>query len=481
MRQSLVLALGAMLLVLGAMMFLPLLADVQHGHEDWQAFAMASFLTCFLGMAMMLLSWGSSRDFGRHDALAITVLAWLLLPMAGSIPFMLGPLALSFTDALFESMSGLTTTGATILTGLDHMPPGVLLWRGILNWLGGVGILATAVAILPLLQIGGLEIFRLEFTSNMTKVMPRIGGLATWILSIYGGLTIACMASYKISGMDNFDAMVHALTTVSTGGFSTSDLSIGKYVDNIPVQITAIIFMITGALPFLAYIQLIRGNPRPLLVEPQVRALFAILILLVSAVTIFLINQHDMPAHRAFIEAGVNITSIMTGTGYANADYDAWGSEATLLFLAIIFMGGCAGSTCCGVKLFRYQIMFAHLSTQVRRLIHPSGVFEARYAGRRIADSTTSSVFVFLVVFFATFALSASMLAMVGLSPMSAISGAATTLANVGPGVGPEIGPAGNFANIPEAAKWIMTATMYVGRLEIITVLTYMMAMFSRH
>jgi len=177
----------------------------------------------------------------------------------------------------------------------------------------------------------------------------------------------------------------------------------------------------------------------------------------------------------------VNITSIMTGTGYANADYDAWGSEATLLFLAIIFMGGCAGSTCCGVKLFRYQIMLAHLSTQVRRLIHPSGVFEARYAGRRIADSTTTSVFVFMVVFFATFALSASLLAMVGLSPMSAISGAATTLANVGPGVGPEIGPAGNFSNIPEAAKWIMTATMYVGRLEIITVLTYMMSLFSRH
>jgi Trk-type K+ transport systems, membrane components len=274
--------------------------------------------------------------------------------------------------------------------------------------------------------------------------------LATWILSIYAGLTIACMASYKISGMDDFDAMVHALTTVSTGGFSTSDMSIGKYVDNIPVQLTAIIFMITGALPFLAYIQLVRGNPKPMMAEPQVRALFAILILLIFAVTIFLINQHDMPLMRAFIEAGVNITSIMTGTGYANADYDAWGSEATLLFLAIIFMGGCAGSTCCGVKLFRYQIMLAHLIPQVRRLIHPSGVFEARYAGRRIADSTTTSVFVFMVMFFATFAYRQACWHG-GSQPMSAISGAATTLRQCRPRGLPTNRTTRKLFNIPQS------------------------------
>lgn len=480
-RKPLILVLGAMLLVLGGGMYLPVLADLQVGNEDWHAFALSGFITIFCGGALTSMGWGSSPDFSRRDALAVTVLAWIILPLFASIPLVLGALNMSITDALFESMSGLTTTGATVLSGLDHMPPGILLWRAMLNWIGGIGILATAVAILPALQVGGLEIFRIEFTANMTKVLPRIGELSAWIISIYLGLTISCMVCYALAGMGGFDALVHALTTVSTGGFSSSDYSMGRYVDNINIQLLCMVFMLSGALPFLAYIQLLRGNARAIFEDPQVRALLVILTLLIVTMTVVLSHQSDNTLIKSFILAGVNIISIMTGTGYSNDDFDQWGSGATLLFLAMIFVGGCAGSTCCGVKIFRYQIVFAHLQVQVQRLIYPSGVFEARYAGKKIEDRTTRSVFAFMLVFFSTYAISATALSLVGLDPITAISGAATTLANVGPGVGPVIGPSGNFSTIPDLGKWIMTATMYAGRLEIITILAYVMAVTSRH
>lgn len=289
------------------------------------------------------------------------------------------------------------------------------------------------------------------------------------------------MVCYALAGMGGFDALVHALTTVSTGGFSSSDYSMGRYVDNINIQLLCMVFMLSGALPFLAYIQLLRGNARAIFEDPQVRALLVILTLLIVTMTVVLSHQSDNTLIKSFILAGVNIISIMTGTGYSNDDFDQWGSGATLLFLAMIFVGGCAGSTCCGVKIFRYQIVFAHLQVQVQRLIYPSGVFEARYAGKKIEDRTTRSVFAFMLVFFSTYAISATALSLVGLDPITAISGAATTLANVGPGVGPVIGPSGNFSTIPDLGKWIMTATMYAGRLEIITILAYVMAVTSRH
>ncbi|MEM7490657.1 MAG: TrkH family potassium uptake protein, partial [Pseudomonadota bacterium] len=374
-----------------------------------------------------------------------------------------------YTDAFFEAMSGLTTTGSTVLTGLDDLPPGLLLWRAMLQWFGGIGVIVVAMVFLPELRVGGMQIFRSEAFDTMGKVLPRAAEISSTISAIYVSITAACAMAYGAAGMSAFDAVTHAMTTVSTGGFANYDASFGAFRG--VTEYIAAIFMLAAALPFVLYIQLLNGHGTPLLRDSQVRAFLATTVVIVLVVAGSLYLARGMPAEESLRSALFNIASILTGTGYASADYMTWGSFAVAVFFFVGLIGGCAGSTSCSVKIFRYQILFAVVKTHIRGIHSPNGIFRPRYAGRTVGQDVLSSVMAFFMLFVLTLGVFSAALALTGLDLVTSVSGAATAIANVGPGLGPIIGPSGNFAALNDAAKWLLSAAMLIGRLELVVVL----------
>ena len=471
--------LGILLSGLAAAMVVPALVDGAFGSPDWQAFTAAAALTLFVGIAFMLLSRGGWTSIPVRDGFVLTTAAWVLSAAFGALPFLLSDLDLSYTDAFFEAMSGITTTGSTVLSGLDEAPRGILLWRSLLQWLGGIGFIVMAIAVLPILQVGGMHLFRTEFADPSGKVLPRVGQLATGIGSIYLGATIACMIAMWMAGMSAFEATAHAMTTIATGGFSTSDQSIGHFA-SAPIEWIATVFMIVGSLPFLLLWGALRGKALGLLRDTQVQWFFGIVAASVVAIAMWQWLASGHPLSQAIRESAFNVTSIITGTGYASADYWQWGTFPAAAFLFFMFIGGCAGSTSCSVKVFRYQILYQALIVQMVRLMRPHGVAVPQYNGRPIPESVTDSVFAFFFLFLLLFALLAFGLAALGLDFVTAISSAATAIANVGPGLGDVVGPSGTFASIPDAGKWLMAAGMLLGRLEIFTVLVLLSPSFWR-
>lgn len=468
-----------MLTTLAVAMAIPALFDLAVGNVDWEVFAFSGALTAFIGVLLVLTCRAKTRNLSIRQAFVLTTFVWIALPSFAAIPLAFSELGLSYTDAFFEAMSGLTTTGSTVLVGLKDAPPGILLWRSLLQWLGGVGIVMMAVSVLPLLQVGGMQLFRMEFAERMEKTLPRAAQIAAWIAGIYTGLTIACGVLYFMLGMSAFDALNHAMTTVATGGYSTRDQSFA-YFDNGWIDAVATLFMILGSLPFLLYFQALRGNTRDLFRDAQVRWFLGILTLAMLAMVLYLFQARGWTLEEALRFGSFNVTSIMTGTGYATSDFGLWGAFALPLFFMLMFVGGCAGSTTCGVKVFRIQVLFANARVQFRRLLQPHGVFIAYYNGKPIDDQVAESVMSFFFLFAMLFALLAIALGAVGLDFITATSGAATAIANVGPGLGPVIGPSGNFASLPDAAKWLLSIGMLIGRLEIFTVLVLLSPRFWR-
>lgn len=471
--------LGILLSGLAAAMVLPALVDGAFGNSDWRAFAAAAAITLFVGIAFMLVSRGGWTSIPVRDGFILTTASWVLSAAFGALPFLLSDLGLSYTDAFFEAMSGITTTGSTVLTGLDDAPRGILLWRSLLQWLGGIGFVVMAVAVLPMLQVGGMHLFRTEFSDPSGKVLPRVGQLATGIGSVYLGATIACMVAMWIAGMTAFEATAHAMTTIATGGFSTSDQSIGHF-GSAPIEWIATVFMIVGSLPFLLLWGALRGKAFSLLRDTQVQWFAAIIATSVAAIALWQWLAGGQALSVAIRESAFNVTSIITGTGYASADYWQWGTFPAAAFLFFMFIGGCAGSTSCSVKVFRYQILYQALIVQMVRLMRPHGVAVPHYNGRPIPDSVTDSVFAFFFLFLLLFALLAFGLSALGLDFVTAISSAATAIANVGPGLGDVVGPSGTFASLPATAKWLMAAGMLLGRLEVFTVLVLLSPSFWR-
>jgi trk system potassium uptake protein TrkH len=408
----------------------------------------------------------------------LTTSVWVALPAFGAIPFLIGATQATLTDAAFEAMSGLTTTGSTVFTGLDDLPEGILLWRSMLQWFGGIGIIVVAMVFLPELRIGGMQIFRSEAFETMGKILPRAAEIAGRISAIYIGLTVACAVAYFWAGMTFFDAVNHALTTVSTGGFSPYDASMGVY-QGAP-EYVASLFMVLASLPFVRYVQLVAGSARPLLRDTQIHGFLWVLAVTIVMITAFRVLVNDDNYEHAFREAVFNITSITTGTGYASVDYQLWGAFPVVLFFFLGLVGGCAGSTCCSIKIFRYQILIASIRSQIQRIHSPHGVFTPRYEGRHVGEDVLSSVMAFFVLFTVTLGVTSVLLAMTGLDIVTSVSGAATALANVGPGLGPIIGPSGNFAPLNDLSKWILTFAMLIGRLELMVVLVLFTARFWR-
>ncbi|MFO6463973.1 TrkH family potassium uptake protein [Jannaschia sp. KMU-145] len=460
---------GLLLLILGGAMALPLGVDLAAGNGEWAPFAESMILTMLAGMCLALACSNAVRDrLSLQQTFMLTTGVWLALPVFAALPFMLGATESSYTDAFFEAMSGLTTTGSTVLSGLDTLPPGLLLWRALLQWFGGIGVIVMAMVFLPELRVGGMQIFRTEAFDTMGKVLPRAAEISSSIGVIYIGITIACAMSYGAAGMDAFDAVTHAMTTVSTGGFANYDASFGAFQGLI--EYIAVGFMIVAALPFVLYIQALAGNGLALWTDPQVRGFVGALAAAAAIVVTVLTLGSSYPLERAFREALFNVTSIMTGTGYASTDYMLWGGFLITVFFFIGLIGGCAGSTSCSVKVFRYQILFAAVKSQIRRIHSPHGIFRPRYDGRTVSDDVLSSVMSFFVLFVVTLGVFAVALAMTGLDFVTAVSGAATAVANVGPGLGDTIGPSGNFAPLNDTAKWLLSAAMLIGRLELMAV-----------
>lgn len=471
--------LGLLVAVFGATMLLPFITNVMFGGLDVGNFAICSLITIFSGSMMALACANANlKSLTIQQTFLLTTLSWLILPIFGALPFWLGEPHADYSDAFFEAMSGLTTTGSTVFSGLDDMPKGTLLWRGMLQWFGGVGIIVVAMAFLPALKVGGMQIFRSEGFDTMGKVLPKAGEIAFSISVIYLSITILCATCYAISGMDFFDATVHSMTTVATGGFANYDASFGAFVGS--AEYVAVVFMLLSSLPFVRYIQLINGSAQPLFRDSQIWTFFIFLLVFVGIIAL-----HQMEAGGAseanFRASLFNVTSILTGTGYASADYGLWGALPVALFFMMGLVGGCAGSTCCSIKVFRYQLIFAAIKSQIQRIHSPSGVFTPRYQGQQISEDVISSVMAFFVAFMMTLTAVAIILSLMGLDTITAVSGAATAIANVGPGLGAEIGPAGNFAGLPTAAKWVLSFTMLIGRLEILAVYVLFTPMFWRH
>ena len=466
---------GMLLATLAGGMCIPAMVDAASGNPDWQVFAVSAGLTLFVGVSLTLTSSSGKVSLNVRQAFVMTTFAWLALTLFASLPFMFSELRLSFTDAFFEAMSGITTTGSTVITGLDTAPPGILLWRAILQWLGGLGIIVMAIAVLPMMGVGGMQLFKVEAFDTGEKVLPRAAQISAAMVIIFIGLTAIWALALWLAGMTPLESTVHAMTTIATGGFSTSDASVGHF-SSWTVDVIITLGMVVGSLPFVLYLQAIRGKPWLIWRDEQVRGFFAIVIAFVIVVTGLLSINTGMDPLTALRYSAFNIISIMTGTGYATADYGLWGSFALPIFFFVMFIGGCAGSTTCGIKIFRFQILYAAAGVQIRHLLQPHGVFVPYYNRRPVADEVIISVLSFFFVFGLTFAFLALGLGMLGLDFLTAVSSAATAISNVGPALGPITGPSGNFQTLPDAAKWLLAVGMLLGRLELFTVLV----LFSR-
>jgi trk system potassium uptake protein TrkH len=469
--------LGLLTTILAAAMLIPMAIDLYYGSSDWQVFAVSALLTAFVGVAVWLATAQREPfDLGLRQAFLLTNGAWMLIGAFGALPFMFCELALSPTDAVFESVSGITTTGSTVVQWIEGASHGILMWRALLQWLGGVGIVVMAMAVLPMLSVGGMQLFRTESYDSAEKVVPRAAQLAGGIGLVYAVVTAILAAMLAFAGMGNFDALAHAMTTIATGGYSTKTASIGAF-DSVAVEWIVIVGMIIGSLPFAHYLAMVRGGWHFLLQDPQVRWFLALLAAVVGMLC-WNLNSAGMPIGTAIRQSSFNAVSIMTGTGFGSANFSAWGGFASTLLLIAMFIGGCSGSTTCGIKVFRLQILATTARVQMSRLLRPHAVVLAYYNRRPVAPEVMDSVMGFFYLYILCFVLLAIVLGMTGLDFITALSGAATSISNVGPGLGNLIGADGNFAAVPDPAKWAMSIGMLLGRLELFTVLVMLSPSF---
>ncbi|WP_299020673.1 TrkH family potassium uptake protein [uncultured Photobacterium sp.] len=470
---------GLVLSKIALFMYVPTLVAFFTGTGGFIDFATAVLITH--SVAFLCLTFGRTAEFklGVRDMFLITTLVWTISSAFAALPFVFIN-HISFTDAYFETMSGITTTGSTVLSGLDNMAPSILLWRSTLQWLGGIGFIVMGVAILPMLNVGGMRLFQTESSDWSDKSSPRTKNVAKNIVNVYLTLTGLCILGYLMAGMNTFDAINHAFTTLSTGGYSTSDGSMNHFSNT--AHWVAIVFMFAGGLPFLLFVQVLRKKEATaLLSDAQVRG-FTLLVLSAGlAVALWLTWKLNYRFLDAFRVSLFNIISVVTTTGFGLDDFTSWGPFPTIIFAFIMLVGGCSGSTAGGVKIFRFQVAFALLRKQMMQLIHPSGVFIQRYNGRPVTDGIVRSVVAFALTFIITIVIVAAVLGMQGLDSITSITGAVTAVANVGPGMGEVIGPTGNFASLPDLAKWTLSFGMLMGRLEILTVLVVFFPAFWRN
>lgn len=478
--QIIFFTIGILLLTLGMALLCPFMLDLFDGHRNANAFGISSILAIFVGACLCFSNYGFTPTLSLRHAFVLTSVSWVSLCLISAVPLYISDLDVSLTDAIFESVSGVTTTGATVLSGLDEMSRGILLWRAIIQWIGGIGIIAFAMIMLPFLQIGGMQLFKAESSDQSEKIMPKTNDVVWSIIYVYAALTAACFITYYILGMPSFDALIHALTTIPTAGFSSHDSSFGFY-DSGALHLAATLFMLLSGIPFILYVKYTLKGKFDFFRDSQVRAFLMITGAVTFVLTVHLWATGTFSLGESFQYSAFNVVSVITTTGYATTDYSTWGTFPVAIFFFLTYVGGCAGSTAGGIKMLRINIAFQALMRHLKMLIYPSGVFTAQYQGKPLTNDIVHAVMGFLFVFILSNAFLSVALAMTGLDIVTSVTAAATALANVGPGLGDLIGPAGNFATLSDISKWLLCFGMLLGRLEIMTVLVLFIPAFWRN
>jgi len=473
-------AIGVLLITLGTFMLIPFFVQFIYDERNGTFLSSAS-ITIFIGILLVLTNLEENKKLNLQQAFLLTTLSWLSIAIFGCIPFLLSNLNLSIVDAFFESMSGITTTGSTIITNLDNAPKSILIWRAILQWLGGIGVIVMAITVLPLLNVGGMQLFRMESSDTTEKILPRTREVTIIISIIYLTLTFACGVAYWLVGMNIFDSIAHSMTTIATGGFSTYSSSIG-YFQNPKIEIIAIIFIVLGSIPFIAYLKFVKGDKKIFFKDVQIKGLIYIFIVSILLMLLYLLlsNKEYSFAENLRIST-FNVVSILSGTGYVTSDFSLWGKFPLIFFLFLMFIGGCAGSTTCGIKIFRFQILGLFILNQIKKLIYPHGIFPMKYNNEKISNPFIYSIMTFIFLYFFIFFILAALLSLNGLDFVTALSGSASAISNVGPGLGDVIGPNGNFSDLPNFSKLSLSLGMLLGRLELFAVLVLFFPSFWKN
>ena len=469
--------LGILQIILGIFMLIPIIVQFFYNEID-SSFLGASIVTIIFGTLFFLSNLDHDKKLNLQQAFLLTSLSWLSIAIFGSLPFIFSNIEFSLTNAFFESMSGITTTGSTIISNLENMPKGILFWRAILQWLGGIGIIVMAITLMPIMNVGGMQLFKISNSDSSEKILPKSKEIALRLIYIYSVLTALCAFSYKILGMSLFDSITHSMTTIATGGFSNYNDSIG-FFNSVSIEISAMIFIILGSLPFISYIKFLNGNKKIFFSDIQIKTFLKIIFASIIILSIYLIfNSSAQISLRSIF---FNVISILTGTGYVNSQFDNWGGFPLILFLGLMFIGGCAGSTTCGIKIFRIQILYSFFTNQLKKIIYPKGIFILKYNHNAVDNKFVASIISFIYMYLVIFFIITALLSLTGLDFITSISGAATSISNVGPGLGSVIGPNGNFSSLPDVSKWILTLGMILGRLELFAILVLFLPSFWRN
>jgi len=470
--------LGMLQIILGIFMLVPIISQLIFDQFS-STFFISSIITIIFGSLFIISNLNHEKKISLQGAFFLTTLSWVSIAIFGSLPFYFSNLNLSFTDSFFESMSGITTTGSTIITNLNEIPKGILLWRALLQWLGGIGIIIMAITLMPIMNVGGMQLFKISSVDTSEKILPKSKQISLRLILIYSLLTLLCALFYKIFGMSYFDSLTHSMTTIATGGFSNYNESIGFFNNNY-IKITSIIFILAGSIPFIAYIKFLSGDKKIFFKDSQIKSFINIIFTSILIMVIYLILFQDKSFFSDFIDISFNIVSILTGTGYVTTNFDNWGNFTLIFFLLLMFIGGCAGSTTCGIKIFRFQLLILFLSNQLKKIIYPRGIFLIKYDGKNIDNKFIASVISFVFLYISIFFIITLLLSSSGLDFLTSISAAATSISNVGPGLGEIIGPNGNFSEIPIFSKWILCIGMILGRLELFAILILFLPSFWR-
>ena len=475
--RSIINIVGLLLCIEATAMLIPMLYDMVFRNEDWIQFLYSSLITFLIGIILYISFRSEKVRLGIRQAFVLTITSWIVISIFGAIPFIYSSASLTYTDAFFESVSGITTTGSTVIYNLDNLTEGILIWRSLLQWFGGIGIIVLAMAILPTLQIGGMQLLHMEHDDPYEKTIPKVNRFVLELFLLYVSLSVICGILYFLNGMSGFDSVIHAMTTISTGGFSSHNESFG-YFNSFKIEIISVIFMIVGSLPFVLYLQFLHRQNKNFLKDDQIKLFFIVVVSIVVLTTVWLKINLSTDITTSFRIALFNIISILTGTGFSSDNFSDWGSYGTVIMMIIMFIGGCAGSTTGGIKIFRLQILFRGAISQIKKLTQPHAVFVMRFNGKTVNENTYNSVMGFFFMYIFLFIISAISLSFFNLDFLTSFSAAASAISNVGPGLGEIIGPSENYFLLSNGAKWILALTMIIGRLEIFTVLVLLSVNF---
>ena len=471
---------GFLLLLTGSLMLTAIPFSIYYKTDDIPAILISGISTSFFGFMLWFLTRkNDNREIKKREGYLIVSLGWIVMSLFGTLPFIIYGSIPSFTDAFFETMSGFTTTGASILTDIEALPHGLLFWRSMTHWIGGMGIIVLSLAILPILGIGGMQLYQAEVAGpTKDKIHPRVRETAKRLWAIYFILTMAETVLLLFGGMNLFDALCHSFGTLATGGFSTKNNSIAFYQSPF-IEYVIIVFMFLGGTNFALHYFALHGRLSFYFKDSEFRFYFTFILITVGLTTLYLFLINDQTLESAFRHSAFSIMTILSSTGFVTVDYEKWAPFFTHFFLFLLLFGACAGSTSGGVKMVRYQLLLKNSLLELKRLIHPSAVLPVRQNGRTISPDIITKVAAFVLMYLAIFGLSSLIMSILGLEITSAMGSVAACMGNIGPGLG-STGPVTNFSSVPDPGKWLLSFDMLLGRLELYTVLMILRPSFWR-